>query len=172
MKTVRDVDWIITNPPFKQAEEFAAKALSIAKRGVAIFARSVFAESIGRHQRLFSKFPPTKVAQFAERVPIVKGRLDAKASTATGYAWFVWEKPLRIGTEYVWIAASRKALERTGDYGPPQLFCALESEVERISLSMPAWRNSATHMLGSTVYCPSWEDMGKLGRLAIYDGCW
>src|SRR5262245_4400887 len=99
--TVRDVDWIITNPPFKQAEEFVVKAVSIAKRGVAIFARSVFAESVGRHQRLFSKFPPTTVAQFAERVPIVKGRLDAKASTATGYAWFVWEKPLRIGTEYV-----------------------------------------------------------------------
>src|SRR5262245_21823690 len=37
-----DVDWIITNPPFKHAEEFATKALSVAKRGVAIFARSVF----------------------------------------------------------------------------------------------------------------------------------
>jgi hypothetical protein len=118
--THQEVDWIITNPPFKQAEEFAAKALSIAKKGVAIFARSVFAESVRRHERLFSKFPPTKVAQFAERVPIVKGRLDAKASTATGYAWFVWEKPLRVGTEYVWIEPTRKALERAGDYNLPQ----------------------------------------------------
>src|SRR5262245_25115839 len=63
----------------KRAEDFAAKAVPIAKRDVAIFARSVFAESIGRHECLFSKLPPTKVAQFVERVPIVKGRLDAKA---------------------------------------------------------------------------------------------
>ena len=106
---VQNVDWIITNPPFNRAEEFATKALSMARRGVAIFARSVFAESVGRHERLFSRMPPTKVAQFVERVPIVKGRLDAKASTATGYAWFVWEKPLRIGTEYVWIPAISKS---------------------------------------------------------------
>ena len=38
---VQEVDWIITNPPFNRAEKFAAKALSIATTGVAIFARSV-----------------------------------------------------------------------------------------------------------------------------------
>jgi hypothetical protein len=114
--SVREVDWIITNPPFKQAEEFAAKALSIAERGVAIFARTVFAESVGRYERLFSTMPPTKVAIFAERVPLFKGRLDPKGSTATSYAWFVWDKPLTGRTEKVWIPPSRKALERDGDY--------------------------------------------------------
>jgi hypothetical protein len=91
-QAVRDTDWIITNPPFRLAERFALKALSLANTGVALLVRTVFIESVGRHERLFSKFKPAFVAQFTERVAIVKGRLDPKASTATGYAWVVWLK--------------------------------------------------------------------------------
>jgi hypothetical protein len=54
--------------------------------------RTVFIESVGRYDRLFRDTPPTKFAQFTERVPMIKGRLDQKASTATGYGWIVWEK--------------------------------------------------------------------------------
>ena len=36
------VDWVITNPPFRLAEEFVLRALNIARRGVAILARTVF----------------------------------------------------------------------------------------------------------------------------------
>jgi len=35
-----------------------------------------------RYQPMFLKNPPDIVAQFAERVPMVKGRCDPKASTA------------------------------------------------------------------------------------------
>jgi hypothetical protein len=119
--TYQDVDWIITNPPFKQAEEFVVKALSIARRGVAMLARTVFAESVGRYERLFSTTPPTKVAIFSERVPIFKERLDPKGSTATSYAWFVWEAPVGVATQKLWIPPCRKTLERASDYGPPQL---------------------------------------------------
>jgi len=56
------------------------------------------------------------VAQFSERVPMVRGRLDAKASTATGYAWVVWRKPLDQPTGLVWIPPCRKGLERLNDY--------------------------------------------------------
>jgi hypothetical protein len=31
-------------------------------------------------------------APFAERVPMLKGRWDPDASSATAYAWFVWDK--------------------------------------------------------------------------------
>ena len=54
---VQEVDWIITNPPFNRAEKFAAKALSIATRGVAIFARSVFTESVGGTSDCFHARP-------------------------------------------------------------------------------------------------------------------
>ena len=116
---VRDTDWIITNPPFRLAERFALKALSLSKTGVALLVRTVFIESVGRHERLFSTFKPAFVAQFTERVAMVRGRLDPKASTATGYAWIVWTKRPVTKTQSVWIPPCRKRLERPTDYSPP-----------------------------------------------------
>jgi hypothetical protein len=103
------VDWVITNPPFRLAEDFVVRALRVARRGVAILARTVFLESVGRYEGIFLHHPPSKFAQFVERVPMVKGRLDAKATTATGYAWLVWEK---------------------GTASPPRLMCQPERWLE------------------------------------------
>jgi hypothetical protein len=110
------VDWVITNPPFRLAEEFVLRALSIARQGVAILARTVFLESVGRYEGIFRDVPPTKFAQFVERVPMVKGRLDNKATTATGYAWLVWEKNKRATPQLMWVPPCRRKLERTADY--------------------------------------------------------
>ena len=111
------VDWVITNPPFRLAEDFIQRSLIAARHGVAILARTVFLESIGRYREIFDQTPPSKFAQFTERVPMVKGRLDAKASTATGYAWFVWEKNARtLPPRLMWVPPCRKKLERPGDY--------------------------------------------------------
>ncbi len=111
------VDWVVTNPPFRLGEEFVLRAIKIARIGVAILARTVFIESVGRYRNIFERMPPTKFAQFTERVPMVKGRLDRKATTATGYAWLVWEKG-QIGSEprLMWVPPCRKQLERDGDY--------------------------------------------------------
>jgi len=107
---------MITNPPFKAAEAFVDEGLKVARVGVAILTRTVFIESIGRYERLFSKRPPTIVAQYVERVPMVKGRLDKSASTATGYCWLVWGPLNNAGTELVWIPPCRKQFERQADY--------------------------------------------------------
>ncbi|GIT89223.1 hypothetical protein ROBYS_42390 [Roseobacter sp. OBYS 0001] len=112
-------DWVITNPPFRLAEDFVLRSLNVARRGVAVLVRTVFIESIGRYERIFVPHPPTRVAQFTERVPMVKGRLDQKASTATGYAWVIWEKSCSQGTSMVWVPPCRKALERPDDYEIP-----------------------------------------------------
>lgn len=109
-----DPDWVITNPPFNLAEEFINKALSIARSGVAMFVRSNFSEGVGRYERLFSKNPPTIIAQFSERVPLVKNRYDATASTATAYCWMVWFKG-QHGTKMVWIPPCKKELFRQSD---------------------------------------------------------
>jgi hypothetical protein len=110
------VDWVITNPPFRLAEEFVLRALNVARTGVAILARTVFLESAGRFEAIFSVRPPNKFAQFVERVPMIKGRLDKKATTATGYAWFVWEKNADAKSQLMWIPPCRRKLERHGDY--------------------------------------------------------
>lgn len=103
--------WIITNPPFNLAVEFAERALALAKQGVALLTRTSWLEGGERYKRLFSKWPPIIVALFAERVPMVKGWWDPKASTATSYAWVVWD---RTGgnhdrTRLMWIPPGRRA---------------------------------------------------------------
>ena len=111
------VDWVITNPPFNKAEEFINKSLAISEYGCAMFLRSNFAESVGRYQRLFSINPPTIIAQFAERVVLHEGTLAPKGSTATAYAWFVWDKFSYGGnTIFKWIPPCRKELEKASDY--------------------------------------------------------
>lgn len=120
------IDWMITNPPFNLAEDFIRKGLAETSNGVAVLTRTVFLESIGRYERLFRNQPPNIVAQFSERVPMVKGRLSPKASTATGYCWLVWDSnSLHNNTNLVWIKPCRKSLERPSDY-----FEALSSEIK------------------------------------------
>lgn len=113
----KSTDWVITNPPFRLAEEFISRSFDVARNGVAILARTVFLESVGRYERIFKDNPPSKFAQFSERVPMVRGRLDKKASTATGYAWIVWDfKNSNDKPEVTWVPPCRKKLERNDDY--------------------------------------------------------
>jgi hypothetical protein len=98
-------DWVITNPPFRLVEEFVLRSLPLARCGVAILARTVLLESVRRYERIFRAHPPSKFVQFVERVPMVKGRLDEKASTATSYGWFVWDKAKLAPCQLTWIPA-------------------------------------------------------------------
>lgn len=130
-------DWVITNPPFRLGEEFISRSMDIARRGVAMLTRTVFIESVGRYERLFKVNPPSRFAQFTERVPMVKGRVDKKASTATGYAWLVWEKDRLGGSELFWIPACRKALERPDDYQQAPRMPNFKSPVKIIPIRKP-----------------------------------
>lgn len=112
------VDWIITNPPYNGRElPFALKAIECATIGVAFFVRTLWLETIGRYERLFSVHPPAIIAQFAERVPICKGRWNPDGSTATAYLWIVWLKERRDRqTRFFWIPpGQRAALTRPDD---------------------------------------------------------
>jgi hypothetical protein len=125
----RRVDWIITNPPFNLAADFAREANRRAKVGVALIVRSAWLESEERYRELFSQsaMRPTFWLQFVERVLMLRGRLVKNSAidpatgktvtTATAYSWAIWIKGdrddwMRAG----WIAPCRKRLERPGDY--------------------------------------------------------
>lgn len=124
-------DWVITNPPFRLAEQFIDRALECARVGVAVFVRSAFAEGVGRYKRLFRDRPETFFLPFTERVILWKGlcldpdvpvyrpdtgRLE-KPSSATAYAWFVWIKDGPTGLMRR-IPPCRSRLQRPGDYPP------------------------------------------------------
>jgi len=116
------VDWTITNPPFRLAEQFIERALRTSAEGVAVIVRSAFLEGIGRYYRLFGAHPPRLVLQFTERVVMHKGRLSPNGSTATAYCWLVWTpgQSQETGTSFGWIPPCRKRLERPEDYILPE----------------------------------------------------
>jgi hypothetical protein len=120
------------NPPFKLAEQFIWRSFDTPSwRLTAALVRTNFLEGEGRYRRLWSVRPPTLIANFSERVVMVKGRLLdpdiaiwnyknrrlEKPTTATAYCWIVWidgVEPLPVQ----WIPPSRKRLTRPGDYPP------------------------------------------------------
>lgn len=109
------VDFTITNPPFRLAEQFLERMWATSSAGHAVIVRSAFLEGQGRYERLFSKRPPSFVLQFTERVVMHKGRLAPEGSTATAYCWIVWldgNEP----TQLRWIPPCRKHLEKPSDY--------------------------------------------------------
>lgn len=110
------VHFTITNPPFRLAEQFIARALESSGTGAGMILRSAFLESSGRYERLFRHYPPSHVLQFTERVVMHKGKLAPKGSTATAYCWLVWLHEMRGETQLQWIAPCRKRLERASDY--------------------------------------------------------
>lgn len=82
-------DWIISNPPFRTAAKFAEIAIGLAPNS-ALFCRLQWLEGAKRYRQLWEFMPPSYVLVFADRVPLVRGRYDPQVSSATAYAWFIW----------------------------------------------------------------------------------
>lgn len=114
-------DWVITNPPFRLAEQFVRTAIERATEGVAVLVRTAFLEGIARYSELFSRQKPHAILQFTERVAMVKGRIDRDASSATAYCWIVWRcRPVKPSANslpiFVWIPPCKRKLELPADW--------------------------------------------------------
>jgi len=96
---------IVTNPPYKYAQEFVEKALQIIPDGkkVCMFLKLTFLEGKGRRE-LFRITPPIRVWVSSSRLKCaMNGDFDAVSGSATAYAWFVWQKGYRGPTEIKWF---------------------------------------------------------------------
>lgn len=90
--------WIVANPPFVPAASLLAKALALeGVDGVALLLRLQWLAGQERWREIYARTPPTVVAPFVERVPMCLGGYDPNASTATDYAWFIWDRTPRAG---------------------------------------------------------------------------
>jgi hypothetical protein len=104
----QEVMWdghIITNPPYKYAQEFVEQAISLIQSGnkVAMFLRLQFLEGKKR-KKLFLKFPPKKVFVASGRLRCcINGDFSNQNGSAAAYAWFVWEKGYTGETIIKWI---------------------------------------------------------------------
>lgn len=100
-------DWVITNPPFKHAQEFIEKSLSITNKGVAMFLKIQFLEGVKRKE-FFEANPLKYVYVFSGRQQPMKdgAELDPNGKKWSGtmcFAWFVWEKDFNGETMVRWL---------------------------------------------------------------------
>lgn len=110
------VDWTFTNPPFRLAQQFIERGIRTSRIGMAVIVRSAFVEGQGRFETLFRDNPPAWIVQHSERVPMVKGRYDPDASTATAYCWLVWlNKITDKQTGFAWLPPCKTQLFRSDD---------------------------------------------------------
>lgn len=84
---------IVTNPPFKLAEQFAERAVRLTSGKVAFLMRLVWLEG-QRRRKLFTSTPLARVWVFSGRIPRMH-RHDYTGPTTTStiaFAWFVWDR--------------------------------------------------------------------------------
>lgn len=95
-------DAVITNPPFSLAIPFIEKSLKLAPL-VCMFLRIQFLES-ERRDKFFEQYPPRYVAVFRKRARTSKDAKFPKGeSSATCYAWFIWERGYKGNPELLRI---------------------------------------------------------------------
>ncbi len=106
--SIDNLSWsgdIITNPPYRYAQDFVEKALRIIPNGhkVAMFLKLSFLEGKARRQ-LFKNAPPIRVWVSSSRLKCaMNGDFASIGTSATAYAWFVWEKGWKGDTVVKWF---------------------------------------------------------------------
>lgn len=115
-----DVDMILTNPPFNKAVDFFHRWNRDMKQVqyFGLLLRMSWMEGVGRYNDIFEKNAPSVICPFAQRVPIVAGRLHRKAVSQMPYAWFFWnrEKSVHSPTRVNWIPPCKAKYDRDEDW--------------------------------------------------------
>lgn len=103
LDTTIAADNIVTNPPYRLGNEFALKALSIARRKVAMLMRLAWLEGEHRRRVLFDPLPPARVWVFSRRLTIVRRGESTNGGGMIAFAWFVWDRDHHGATTIGWI---------------------------------------------------------------------
>lgn len=100
---------IVTNPPYKYAQEFVEKALNVVTDGhkVAMFLKVQFLEGQKR-KKLFEKYPFKILYVSSSRLSCaINGDWDDKenqtSASATCFCWYVWEKGFHGTPQIKWF---------------------------------------------------------------------
>lgn len=105
-EALRPVTSLVTNPPYKLAEQFIRHAIGLGVTKHAWLLRLAFLEGAARHENLFKDNPPSRIHVFSKRLTIWRGDEKPTGSGTTAYAWFVWDQPigsLKLKPRVNWI---------------------------------------------------------------------
>ncbi len=105
--SIDNMSWdgdIITNPPYRYAQEFVEKALQIIPTGnkVAMFLKLQFMEGQKR-KVMFKNYPPKTIYVSSSRIKCYKNGNNDYKNSAIAYAWYVWEKGYKSETKVKWV---------------------------------------------------------------------
>lgn len=98
---------IITNPPFKYANEFVLKALDLVSEGakIAMFLKIQFLEGAKRYN-IFKENPPKIIYVASQRYGCSEtGEFNENGNTVSAicYCWYIWEKGFKGDPIIKWI---------------------------------------------------------------------
>lgn len=96
---------ILTNPPYKFAQEFLEKSMNIINDGnkVVMFLKIQFLEGKARN-KLFKEYPPKYVyVNSSRQLCAMDGEFEKYKATALCYCWYIWEKGFTGDTIVRWI---------------------------------------------------------------------
>lgn len=105
----KDTSCILTNPPYKYAEDFVLHALELLPQGglCVMFLKTTFLEGISRYKNIFHSNPPEFMLQFSKRVLCAKNAdfegMRKGGGSAVAYCWMVWRKGFCGDTTIKWI---------------------------------------------------------------------
>lgn len=102
LTTSRQVDHVVTNPPYRLAQSFIQRALNVARWKVAMLLKLNFLE--GQRRRPFLEASPLRtVYVFSKRLSFDKGDEAGKGNGLLAYAWFVWDQRYHGRPQLHWI---------------------------------------------------------------------
>lgn len=102
LNTYKQVNNIITNPPYKLAREFIEHALKCADKKVIMLLKLNFLEGQKRYE-FFTESPLRTVYVFSKRLNFNKGNEEGKGNGLLAYAWYVWEQGYKSKPIIEWI---------------------------------------------------------------------
>lgn len=91
--------YIITNPPYKLANQFVTKCFDLLHAheelfGFAMLLRLAWLEGDERRRTIFDVHPPAEVMVFSKRLTMIRGDHDSAwyGSGKIAFAWMLWDR--------------------------------------------------------------------------------
>ena len=103
LNSTKQVDNIVTNPPFNLAAEFTLQAFKLAKKKIVMLSKISYLEGVKRREIIFNQNKLEKVLVFSRRVPFKKKSSNKLAGGLMAFGWFIYDVNYNGKPQIDWI---------------------------------------------------------------------